>query len=106
MAGQVEVEEVEKRVGSGPSSGAVFQLFLESQPRADKTKMLSKLNAVSMHTAGEIIQCRGNLCGWRSSSVRIYPLLIEKYVCNSDQSCGKDSKSHVTTTHISFELPN
>lgn len=43
MAGQVEVEEVEKRVGSGQSSGAVLQLFLDSQPRADKTKMLSKL---------------------------------------------------------------
>lgn len=48
------------RVGSG----GVFQPFWELQPQDDKTKVLSKLNAVSTYTAREILQCGGNFYGW------------------------------------------
>lgn len=56
------------RVGSGPPSGAVFQLFLESQTQDAKTKVLSKLNAVSMCTARELffnVEATF-VVGWRS----------------------------------------
>lgn len=62
------------RVGSGQSSEGVFQVLLDLRPHADESKdwVLSKLNAVGMYAAGEIIQCGGNFCGWRSSSMQIY----------------------------------
>lgn len=36
----------------------------------------------------------------------MYLLLVQEYVYYSDQFCWKDSKSHVTTYHVSFEFPN